>query len=93
MSKQIVIASTALLLALIFAAAATYLEIANPAPMTGYIDCKVYHPAYYPVNNRTPWVYALGITSEDGRSATTWIVTKEVYERFAVGDLVKRGGR
>ncbi len=93
MDKRIVIASIALLLALVFAAAATWLEVANPAPMTGYIDCKVYHPAYYPVNNRTPWVYSLGITSEDGRRATTWIVTRDVYERYTVGDPVQRGRR
>ncbi len=93
MNKSIAIAATALLLALIFAVAATWLEVVNPAPMTGYIDCKVYHPAYYPVNNRTPWVYSLGITSEDGRKATTWIVSRDVYESYSVGDLVKRGRR
>lgn len=93
MSKQIIIASTALLLALIFAAAATYLEIVNPAPMTGWVDNKTYHPAYYPVDSNTPWVYVLGITSTDGRRATTWIVSQEVYESYSVGDLVKRGRR
>ncbi len=93
MDKRIVIASIALLLALVFAAAATYLEIVNPAPMTGWVDNKTCHYKYYPANSSTPLVYALGITSENGREATTWIVTKEVFERFAVGDLVKRGGR
>lgn len=93
MDKRIVIASIALLLALVFAAAATYLEIANPAPMTGYIDCKTYHPAYFPADSNTPWVYALGITSTDGRRATTWIVTRDVYERYTVGDPVQRGRR
>ncbi len=93
MDKRIVIASIALLLALVFAAAATYLEIVNPAPMTGYIDCKTYHPAYYPADIHTPWIYSLGITSTDGRRATTWIVSQEVYESYSVGNLVKRGGR
>lgn len=93
MNKSIVIVCVALLLSIVFAAAATWLEVANPAPMTGYIDCKTHHPEYYPADIRTPWVYALGITSTDGRRATTWIVSREVYESYSVGDLVKRGGR
>lgn len=56
-------------------------------PMTGYIDGKSYHPAYYPVDQNTPWVYCLGITSTDGRAATTWKVNKETYDSYNIGDL------
>lgn len=67
-------------------------------PMTGYIDDKTYHPAYYPVDQNTPWVYCLGITSADGRSSTSWKVSKEVFESYNIGDQtgkpsnVKDGG-
>lgn len=56
-------------------------------PMTGYIDNKTYHPAYFPADQDTPWVYCLGITSADGRSATSWKVSKEVYDSYNIGDL------
>lgn len=80
-----------LALALILAAGfATYLNLTNPPPMTGHIDGKSYHPAYYPADESTPWVYALGITSEDGQRATTWIVDKETYDRYVVGQHVER---
>lgn len=91
MSKDIIISIICLVLAVAFLAGTIYLLAGNPAPMTGRIDCKNYHPAYYPVDDETPWVYSLGITSTDGRRATTWIVDKETYNRYSVGDKVIRG--
>lgn len=91
MSKGIIISIICVVLALAFVAGTIYLLAANPAPMTGHIDSKNYHPAYFPVNDDTPWVYALGITSTDGRRATSWIVDEETYNRYSIGDLVKRG--
>lgn len=85
-----IIVIVVLLLALGFAAFTGYLAITNPPPMTGRIDGKSYHPAYFPADESTPWVYALGITSEDGRQATTWIVDKETYDRYVVGQHVER---
>lgn len=63
---------------------------ADLCPMTGYIDSKTVHPQYYPANHTTPLVYALGITSEDGRRATTWIVDEETYNAYTLGDEVRR---
>lgn len=85
-----VIALIVILALLCFAAFAAYLDKVNPPPMTGYIDGKSYHPAYYPADESTPWVYALGITSEDGQRATTWKVDKETYDRYVVGQHVER---
>lgn len=85
-----IIAIIILLLAVGVALFGGYLAHTNPPPMTGYIDGKSYHPAYFPADERTPWVYALGITSEDGRQATTWIVDKETYDRYVVGQRVER---
>lgn len=59
----------------------------NVPPMTGYIDNKTYHPAYFPADPNTPWVYCLGITSTDGRASTTWKVNKETYDSYNIGDL------
>ena len=91
MSKDIIISIICLVLALAFLAGSVYLLAGNPAPMTGHIDSKKYHPARFPVEEDTPWVYALGITSTDGRQATTWIVDEETYNRYSVGDMVIRG--
>lgn len=91
MSKDIIISIICLVFVLAFLAGTIYLLAGNLAPMTGHIDSKTYHPAYFPVDDDTPWVYSLGITSTDGHRATSWIVDEETFNRYSVGDLVKRG--
>lgn len=59
----------------------------NIPPMAGYIDNKTYHPAYFPVDQNTPWVYCLGITHTSGNRACSWKVSKEVYDSYNIGDL------
>lgn len=76
-----------LLIAVTCIIVAIVLYVRTTPPMDGYIDGKSYHPAYYPVDQNTPWVYCLGITSTDGRAATTWKVNKETYDSYNIGDL------
>ena len=90
MSNDIIISVICLALALIFVTGTIYLLAVNPAPMTGYIDCKTHHPAYFPANYETPWVYTLGITSTDGQRSTVWVVDENTYYRYNIGDKVKR---
>lgn len=67
-------------------------------PMSGYIDAKRYHPAYFPADENTPWLYCLGITSTDGQRSCSWTVDKQTYDSYNIGDLtgkpsnVKDGG-
>lgn len=91
MSNDLIISIICLVLAVVFVAGSIYLLAANPAPMTGRIDSKTHHPKYFPANDDTPWVYALGITSTDGKRSTVWIVNENTYYRYSIGDQVKRG--
>ena len=91
MSNDIIISIICLVLALVFVAGSIYLLAVNPAPMTGYIDCKTHHPKYFPADDDTPWVYTLGITSTDGRRSTVWVVDENTFYRYSVGDKVIRG--
>ena len=91
MSNDIIISIICLGLALVFLVGTFYLLTVNPSPMTGYIDSKTHHPAYFPANDDTPWVYSLGITSTDGKRSTVWVVDENTYYRYSVGDKVYRG--
>lgn len=79
---------------LILAAMAVLLSCyaaSKPVPMTGYITDKTYHPAYFPADYDTPWVYCLVIQDETATKCTSWQVSKEVYERYAIGQHVVKG--
>lgn len=91
MSNDTIISIICLGLALVFLVGTFYLLVCNPAPMTGHIDCKNHHPAYFPADDDTPWVYTLGITSTDGRRSTVWVVDENTYYRYSIGDQVTRG--
>ena len=91
MSNDIIISIICLVLALVFMAGSIYLLAVNTAPMTGHIDSNTHHPAFFPVDDHTPWVYTLGITSTDGRKSTVWGVDENTFYRYSIGDQVKRG--
>ena len=91
MSKDIIISIICLVLALAFVAGTIYLLAGNPAPMAGHISRKSYHPEYFPADKDTPLVYCLCITSDNGKKTTNWTVSKEVFDRYSVGDPVRLG--
>lgn len=62
-----------------------------PIPMTGYVTEKTYHPAYYPADHKTPWVYCVVIQDETATRCTSWQVPQDVYDRYTVGQYVKKG--
>ena len=83
-----------LALLLILAVVAVLLSfrlIPCPIPMTGYITEKTYHPAYYPADDRTPWVYCIVIQDEAASRCISWQVTKAAYDRYTVGQHVQKG--
>ena len=84
------IAVIAVILIVVVALSAAY-KVSNPPPMTGHISEKTYHPASYPARDDTPWVRVLTITSADGTRACSWVVDEDTYNRYSVGDNVKRG--
>lgn len=93
MKNSIAIVAISMLLSLILVAVSltAWTLIANPAPMSGNISRKTCHPEYYPNGIDTPVVYCLCITSNNGKKTTNWTVSKEVFDRYSVGDPVRLG--
>ena len=86
--NQMLTTVIALVSTIVFATGAIALNIIDPPPMTGYITDKDHHPAYYPVDSNTPEVYVLAITDVAGRRCVSWVVSKERWELYSVGDIV-----
>lgn len=79
-----------IILALI-AVALSFYKASNPVPMTGYVTKKTYHPEYFPADDRTPWVYCVVIQDTTATRCASWRVPKEVYDRYTIGQYVKKG--
>lgn len=81
----------ALIVLALIAAALCFYKSSSPVPMTGYVTDKTYHPEYFPADYQTPWVYCVVIQDETATRCTSWRVSKDVYDRYTVGQYVKKG--
>lgn len=75
----------------LIAVALCFYKSSSPVPMTGYVTEKTYHPEYFPADYQTPWVYCIVIQDTTATRCTSWRVSKEVYDRYTVGQYVKKG--
>lgn len=84
--NYVVTAVVALVLAVVFIIAC--IQAKDNPPIDGYVTRKTHHPAYYPVFSGTPWVYCIGITSNDRQRACSWIVDEDTYNSYRIGDAI-----
>lgn len=76
-----------LIVAAMAMAAVALHAVINPPPIAGYISSKNAHPQYFPVDQNTPTVYCLGITSHDKHQACSWYVSEKVFNSYNIGDI------
>ena len=77
-----------LIFSVVFFGLSVSLLVIDPPPMTGHVTSKDCHPAYYPVDDKTPMIYVIGITN--GNRGVSWVVSEERYQLYEVGDAVSR---